>query len=88
MLRHPDKYLPVTTAAGFPAEVSTDWSGDFRIKRGAELYLNPFHLGPRFFRVAVMDVIHGPTEVEEVTGRDLLKSLLEAKDSYIRLYFE
>jgi len=87
MLKHPYKFLPVATAAGLPTEVSTGWTGDFRIKQGAELYLNPFRAGHRFFGVAAFDVLQGPTELEEVKSRNLLRSLREAKDSYIRRNF-
>jgi hypothetical protein len=88
MLKHPDKFLPVTIHSGLTVEVSTGWNGDFRVKHGEKLYLNPFHEGHRFFRVAVGEVLQKPAEIEEVTSQKRLESLLEAKNSYISLYFE
>jgi hypothetical protein len=84
MLKHPDKFLPVTTASGLTAEVSTGWNGDFRVRQGEEIYINPFLKGHTFFRVAVTD----PAKLEEVKSQELLKSLRAVKDSYIKVYFE
>ena len=88
MLKNPDKFLPVAATAGLSTQVSTTWNGDFRVRQGDELYLNPYHGGHRFFRVAASEVFQGSVELEAVRSRELLKNLLEAKNSYIRLYLE
>ncbi len=53
MLKHPDKFLPVTTGGGFHALVSSGFNGDLRIKDTStgDLYFNFFASGLTFLRV-------------------------------------
>jgi len=87
MLKHPDRFLPVTTGSGLHALVCASCNGDFQIKLGEDFYINPFHNGHRFFRVTVSEIFMGPLEIEEASDRELLRSLIEVKNSYMDLYF-
>jgi hypothetical protein len=90
MLKHPDKFLPVTTSRGFQALVSSGFNGDFRIKDTStgELYFNFFASGLTFLRLIESDVTYGSRSFEKIEDRELIRTLREAKYGYVDLYFE
>ena len=90
MLKHPNKYLPVTTGSGFQTLVSSGLNGDFHIKdvSTGELYINRFATGLTFFRVTEEDVFDGPRTFERVEDKSLIASLRESKYRYVDMYFE
>jgi hypothetical protein len=88
VLKHPDKFMPLTTESGFQALVSAGFQGDFRFTDASsgEAYLNRFAEGTRFYKVIVSDLF-GNRDYELVMDRELIHKLQEAKNKYIELYF-
>lgn len=93
MLKHPGKFVHITTSSGFEADVYSDGI-NFKIKVGEELYDNRFSQGTQFFRVTRSDTFpeplcssHTHLGVEEVTDAALIKNLKEAKYAYIEENF-
>jgi hypothetical protein len=90
MLKQPDMFLPITTEAGFQAQVSSGFNGDFRVKdvSTGEIYVNFFTSGQTFLRVVKMDILGSSASFEQVEDKKQIKNLMKAKYAYVDRYFE
>jgi hypothetical protein len=86
MLKHPDKFMPVTTEIGFQVLVSTGFQGNFRFvdASSGDGYLNRFAEGTGSPNVTVSDLF-GSEDYEIVMDRESIHKLQEAKNEYIEL---
>lgn len=90
MLKQPQRFLPVSSGSCLKALVSSGSHGDFRIQDllTGECYLSFLATGFRFFRIVEQDIFGDPPRIEEVTDKELITTLREAKYKFVDLYFD